>query len=310
MNEISEAKAASASDPKPVDDNSRTEAGPSRLGYGARPKARKDKIERWLESYSGESSLTPPMVARDYIRGTQRHITDYFTPADFAAIDDPELLRDLSYLLAPPQIDYEPVVPVDFTRPFWGLSAERTQFFYAEEEDPCIPINPTVQANVERYHKLKHQGVHFNEVLMQNRSFKNPHVYSQLVEHLGIDETRSNLPALDTGRIEEGWRRVFPFTEEQLIEGDPIAVTERQEKAAKEKRKGKRSIDFVSTSSSNPSAADKVAAWTSKQAKHGHSSLASSSRGAQSHRGSTSQLPSIAGHRSSSSRNSNGQRRP
>ena len=50
-------------------------------------------------------------------------------------------------------------------------------------------MDPQIQAKLERFHELKHNGVHYNETLMQNRSFNNPNVLSQLVRFLDIDET-------------------------------------------------------------------------------------------------------------------------
>ncbi|SPO20111.1 uncharacterized protein UTRI_00506_B [Ustilago trichophora] len=227
------------------------EAGPPRAPHNPADFMKAARDQHAAE-FGRHSRFPASILPQTRIRGTTAQIGDFFDPMALAEIDNPELFRDLPLLGPPPQprveggIDPEP-------RPYWNLSVERSKFFSEGlfVEQPRIPENPTVQANLERYHELKKKGVHFNENLMRNRSFKNPHVYSQLVEFLGIDETRSNLPCLDTGRGEAGsWRAVFPLSEQELIEGDPIATLEKQQQdhmdrqMEKLKAGHKRTIDF------------------------------------------------------------------
>ncbi|EST10054.1 SAP30-binding protein [Kalmanozyma brasiliensis GHG001] len=203
-----------------------------------------------------ETSDTPALSPRsnvppsNKIRGTEKQMKDFFADRVLREVGDPELFRDMSVLFPPPQpavaysaVDWEP-------RPFWGLEPEDMMFFDPEYKER-LQLPETVHQTVERFHHLKRKGTHFNQSLMENRSFNNPHVYSQLVEFLGIDETRSNFTSLDTGRKAGSWRAKFPFSEEDLIRGDPIAAEQRQDREASDKkaaadraRRHRTSIDF------------------------------------------------------------------
>ncbi|KAJ1030236.1 hypothetical protein NDA16_001147 [Ustilago loliicola] len=228
MSEAYSSNAPAASQQAQLNNEQNAEAGPSRPILPQPPKT--DPIrDGYLDDWAKYSPLPSSAIPRDKIRGTDEPITDFFCSRALGEINDAELLRDVPLLGPPPQpgkgsIWYEPV-------PYWGMSSERCEFFVEKwrNEHDRVPVNSAVQANVERYHKLKAEGVHFNQVLMQNRSFKNPHVYAQLVNHLGIDETSSNLPSLDTSRYTGFWRSMFPFSEDELIEGDPIAISKQQE---------------------------------------------------------------------------------
>lgn len=177
------------------------------------------------------------MSPTNKIRGTETLIKDLFSENAMAQVGDPELLRDMSMLLPPAQ----PLPPRSDgcgPRPLWGLSPQEGVFFDTQDK-PSYTLPDTVHENVARFHQLKHQGTHFNQSLMENRSFNNPNVYSQLVEFLGIDETRSNLPSLDTAK-EGSWRATFPLSEEEMMRGDPIAAEQRQEREAKERLESKK----------------------------------------------------------------------
>lgn len=233
------------------------EAGPSRDPHRLveTEQSHAHMSEQDRANFAGSSRFSPSILPKAKIRGTEDVITDWFHPCALAEIDDLELLQDLSLLGPPPQ----PAAEREGSsrpQPYWGISSERFKFFTAhphQSDQAPIQVNPTVQANVERYHQLKHQGLHFNQVLLQNRSFKNPHVYSHLVDLLDIDETRSNLPLLDTGMAAGGWRSMFPFSTQQLIDGDPIAMLQRQKQELVEKRNQKlhkghsRKIEFASS---------------------------------------------------------------
>ncbi|SPO21029.1 uncharacterized protein UTRI_00506 [Ustilago trichophora] len=225
-------------------------------GLSRAPQAPVDFMKAERDKHAAEfarhSRFPASILPQTQIRGTTAQIGDFFDPMALAEIDNAELFRDLPFFGPPPEPRVEGGVDPD-PRPYWGLSVERCEFFSNGVfiKQPSIPENPTVQANLERYHELKKQGVHFNENLMRNRSFKNPHVYSQLVEFLGIDETRSNLSCLDTGRGEAGsWRAMLPLSEQELIEGDPIATLEKQQQDHRDKQMEKlkaghkRTIDF------------------------------------------------------------------
>lgn len=227
------------------------EAGPSRAPHAPVDFMKAERDEHAAE-FARHSRFLASILPQTQIRGTTAQIGDFFDPMALAEIDNAELFRDLPFFGPPPQPRIEGGIDPD-PLPYWGLTVERCEFFSERIfiKQPSIPENPTVQANLERYHELKKKGVHFNENLMRNRSFKNPHVYSQLVEFLGIDETRSNLSCLDTGRGETGsWRAVLPLSEQELIEGDPIATLEKQQQDHRDKQMEKlkaghkRTIDF------------------------------------------------------------------
>ncbi|KAJ1031619.1 hypothetical protein NDA13_002010 [Ustilago tritici] len=257
MSEASTRNVAAVSQPRTLQNEQHAEAGLSKTIHPKKPE--KDSIsDQCLAVWRDNSFLPTSALPRSKVRGTDKVVTQEMDIYNLLDIDDLELLRDLPLLGPPPQ---EPGGGTWFEpRPYWGTSYESGEFLSKGlNEHDTVPINPAVQANVERYHKLKSEGVHFNQVLMQNRSFKNPHVYSQLVNHLGIDETSSNLPSLDTGRYNGEWRSMFPFREEELIEGDPVAISKRQEKehlgeklAQLQANKDKmRSINFTRGSSGN-----------------------------------------------------------
>lgn len=180
-------------------------------------------------------SSVPPT---NKIRGTESLIQDLFSENAMAQVGDPELVKDM-LVLFPPAQPLPPRWDSCSPRPLWGLSPAEGVFFDTKNR-PSYTLPDSIHENVARFHQLKHQGTHFNQSLMENRSFNNPHVYSQLVEFLGIDETRSNLPSLDTGRKEGSWRATFPLSDEDLIRGDPIAAEQRQEREAKERLEGKK----------------------------------------------------------------------
>ncbi|KAG0031523.1 hypothetical protein BGZ81_001071 [Podila clonocystis] len=54
-------------------------------------------------------------------------------------------------------------------------------------------INPTVQAKMEQFQNIKvTRGIHFNQSLMKNKNFRNPHIYSSLVDLVALNEIGSN----------------------------------------------------------------------------------------------------------------------
>ena len=54
-----------------------------------------------------------------------------------------------------------------------------------------------LQAKLMNFHALKNdpnEPKHFNDSLMMNRSFRNPHLYAKLVEFVDVDEKGTNFP--------------------------------------------------------------------------------------------------------------------
>ncbi|KAF9456006.1 HCNGP-like protein-domain-containing protein [Collybia nuda] len=68
----------------------------------------------------------------------------------------------------------------------WGIPPPSTE--------PCDPV---IEAKLAQFLKIKRDPdnpKHFNESLMANRSFRNPHLYAKLVEFVDVDERTTNFP--------------------------------------------------------------------------------------------------------------------
>ncbi|EPQ52041.1 HCNGP-domain-containing protein [Gloeophyllum trabeum ATCC 11539] len=119
----------------------------------------------------------------------------------------------------------------------WGIPPESTE-----------PCDPGIQAKVAQFIALKkdpQNPKHFNDSLMSNRSFRNPHLYAKLVEFVDVDERVTNFPkhVWDPSDVREDWY------------ADRIAEYQkaRSEQQASSQNSGKRSqIDFTSGKSSAP----------------------------------------------------------
>lgn len=67
-----------------------------------------------------------------------------------------------------------------------------------------------MQAKLAKFHALKRDSAnpkHFNDSLMANRSFRNPHLYAKLVEFVDVDERTTNFPQSiwDPMDVKEEW---------------------------------------------------------------------------------------------------------
>ncbi|OJA15458.1 hypothetical protein AZE42_02202 [Rhizopogon vesiculosus] len=59
------------------------------------------------------------------------------------------------------------------------------------------PCDLAIQTKLAQFHALKQDSdhpKHFNDSLMSNRSFRNPHLYAKLVEFVDVDERTTNFP--------------------------------------------------------------------------------------------------------------------
>ncbi|KAH7344720.1 HCNGP-like protein-domain-containing protein [Rhizoctonia solani] len=56
------------------------------------------------------------------------------------------------------------------------------------------PVDTELAAKISKFLALKKQGTHFNDILMKNKSFNNPHIYAKLVDFVEVDETGTNFP--------------------------------------------------------------------------------------------------------------------
>lgn len=100
-----------------------------------------------------------------------------------------ELTR-IRALLRPP-----PIPGVDD----WGIPPE-----------PSGQCDPDIEAKLAQFHTLKRDAAnpkHFNDSLMSNRSFRNPHLYTKLVEFVDVDERTTNFPKdiWDPDDVKEEW---------------------------------------------------------------------------------------------------------
>lgn len=100
-----------------------------------------------------------------------------------------ELTR-IRALLRPP-----PIPGVDD----WGIPPE-----------PSGQCDADIEAKLAQFHTLKRDPAnpkHFNDSLMSNRSFRNPHLYTKLVEFVDVDERTTNFPKdiWDPDDVKEEW---------------------------------------------------------------------------------------------------------
>ncbi|KAG9025604.1 hypothetical protein FRB95_009967 [Tulasnella sp. JGI-2019a] len=81
----------------------------------------------------------------------------------------------------------------------WGIPAE----------PEGVTCDPTLEAKVVQFHKLKHQqpARHFNDTLMRSKAFRNPHIYAKLVDFVEVDETGTNFPKdiWDPFDVQDDW---------------------------------------------------------------------------------------------------------
>jgi hypothetical protein len=58
-----------------------------------------------------------------------------------------------------------------------------------------VNLIPLFQAKLQQFFELKRGNPpkHFNDSLMSNKAFRNPHLYTKLVEFVDVDEKCSNI---------------------------------------------------------------------------------------------------------------------
>ncbi|KAG5728962.1 hypothetical protein E4T56_gene17714 [Termitomyces sp. T112] len=74
------------------------------------------------------------------------------------------------------------------------------------------PPDAAIATKLAQFHRLKSDPgspKHFNDSLMSNRSFRNPHLFAKLVEFVDVDERTTNFPQevwrVDVGTFEREW---------------------------------------------------------------------------------------------------------
>ncbi|KAK0473714.1 HCNGP-like protein-domain-containing protein [Armillaria novae-zelandiae] len=105
--------------------------------------------------------------------------------------------------------------------------------------EPSDSCDPAIETKLAQFHALKDDSSnpkHFNDSLMSNRSFRNPHLYAKLVEFVDVDERITNFPkdVWDPNDLDEEW-----FADR---------IAEKQKARSEQQSSSKRSqIDFTSS---------------------------------------------------------------
>lgn len=140
----------------------------------------------------------------------------------------------LAHLLPPPD---------STSSPFWGLPPDP-----GDSQEHLV--DPLLKAKLAHFHDLKSRDppTHFNESLLGNRSFRNPHIYDKLVAFVGIDERAWGRERHPRDQGEGG--RGLPWKEKDTKpQGDlPSRLAEEQRRyteARQAQQKGRSRIDFA-----------------------------------------------------------------
>ncbi|RPD53149.1 HCNGP-domain-containing protein [Lentinus tigrinus ALCF2SS1-6] len=118
----------------------------------------------------------------------------------------------------------------------WGIPPETTE-----------PCDESIKAKISTFLALKRDPQnprHFNDSLMANRAFRNPHLYAKLVEFVDVDERTTNFPKdmWDPLDVKEEWY-ADRIAEAQKAKSEATSAAQQSSKRAR--------IDFASSSSSS-----------------------------------------------------------
>ncbi|KAI0367719.1 HCNGP-domain-containing protein [Pilatotrama ljubarskyi] len=121
----------------------------------------------------------------------------------------------------------------------WGIPPE-----------PDTPCDEAIKAKITSFLALKHDPHnprHFNDSLMSNRAFRNPHLYAKLVEFVDVDERTTNFPKhiWDPTDVKDEWY-ADRIAEAQKARSEATAATQSSSKRSH--------IDFTTPSASSTSA--------------------------------------------------------
>ncbi|KAI6040912.1 HCNGP-like protein-domain-containing protein [Pisolithus marmoratus] len=152
-------------------------------------------------STPADLSPPPPPPPPEEVLDTQTEASS------FSEVDEITSLRDL---LRPPPIP---------GLADWGIPPE-----------PTAPCDPAIEAKLAQFHALKRDPEnpkHFNDSLMSNRSFRNPHLYAKLVEFVDVDERTTNFPShiWDPYDVEPEWF-ADKIAEQQKARSEQAAATQ------------------------------------------------------------------------------------
>lgn len=127
---------------------------------------------------------------------------------------------------------------------------------------PDGEVNPAVAATIQKFFSLKRPppvngstpaSKHFNDSLIQNRSFRNPHLYKKLVDWAGIDDEKiSNFPP-DVWDASGSHGALLPEYYADNVASQQKAKEEKRERAQASSCHSTRTIDFASSTASRGS---------------------------------------------------------
>jgi hypothetical protein len=109
--------------------------------------------------------------------------------------------------------------------------------------------DPQAEARFKRFLELKKKGVHFNQDLANKSSFRNPALFTTLMDRAGLERDDQYAASLPTSVWDPASLPAFAYKEELLKSQMQI----RDEEAAKKKQQsasGKRLIEFAAAANS------------------------------------------------------------
>lgn len=136
------------------------------------------------------------------------------------------------------------------------------------EMPPSPPGSPDVSAGLKfrQFIVLKTKGIHFNEDLAGKNVFKNPSLLQNLMERAGFDEQSQHCTSLPTDVFDVA---MFPprAFKEQLLQSQQKFRSDEEANKKVLSAAGKRSIEFASAGTVEPSSRSPAPAGTQKRQK-------------------------------------------
>ncbi|KAG5455411.1 MAG: HCNGP-like protein-domain-containing protein, partial [Olpidium bornovanus] len=164
---------------------------------------------------------------------------------------------------------------------FWEERRELLKIPPPDGEAPwALPPEPEgepsaeVQARIQKYHALRQQGLNYNENLLKNKMYRNPRIYSKLVEFVDLDEIATNFqPEVYNPK---------GFCANSYYDQLAIVQRKRAEELAASQSANRSSVAFTSSSKTAveppPSIAASIAAAKAKAAEAAAAAIAAANR--------------------------------
>ncbi|SJL11429.1 uncharacterized protein ARMOST_14832 [Armillaria ostoyae] len=133
---------------------------------------------------------------------------DIIEPATTTAIPEPS--SNASQEASSSQTTHDPENDLSLVRSILRPSPLAGLDDWGIPPEPTGPCDPAIETKLAQFHTLKDDSSnpkHFNDSLMSNRSFRNPHLYAKLVEFVDVDERITNFPkdVWDPDDLDEEW---------------------------------------------------------------------------------------------------------